>query len=154
MTTKVMVFDPGESTGWLCAEVNEQYEIEHLDGGTLPQDHDSFRNLPSIYDPDTVVYETFQLYPGMAKAMSWNTFYPCEVIGVIKFAFFESEIVGLAPSVKKFAGGFDDTWEDFQMGRSGLKEGNVHAVTEHTRDAYLLLKYYLRTQKEKARKAK
>lgn len=151
---KILVFDPGESTGWLYAEVSTSGHINKLRGGTLPKNHRSFVYLLEEFDPDVVVYETFQLYPGMAKTMSWNTMYPCEVIGVIHYLYDEScEVVGLQPSVKKFAGGFDKTWELFvaecksYVDKDEFNPKQYDKITEHTRDTYLLLKYYLRNRK-------
>lgn len=76
----------------------------------------------------------------MAKTLSWNTFYPCEVIGVIKVA---AQLLGIpiveqAPSTKKFSGGLDENWKT-------LREN--YEVTEHTKDAYLHLRYFLRNYK-------
>ena len=132
----ILVFDPGENTGWVAAEVSENGAIT-LTGGTAVRDHRLVAELFTIYYPDIVVFERFNLYPGMARTMSWNSFYPCEVIGVIRYLCQKNDIKYFeqAPSIKKFSGGLQKDWE---MLRKKCE------VTEHTKDAYLHLKYFLR----------
>ena len=101
--------------------------------------------------PHVVVFETFNLYPGASKSLVWNSFYPCEVIGVIKCECMlqRYEMVGQAPGVKKFSGGLDTTWLEFEKHWKGLED-----ITEHTKDAYLHLKYYMHRQNAAAIRAK
>ena len=150
MEHTVLVFDPGEHTGWCCAR-NYDSTGDHweLRGGTADKDHRRVVELLDIYMPDIVVLERFNLYPGMAKTLSWNSFYPCEVIGVIKW-WCSKHYVPLyeqAPSIKKFAGGLQADWK-------ALKEASVNlstqGVTEHTKDAYLHWKYFERNTLSKA----
>ena len=143
--TKVLILDPGESTGWLLVKLDsDEYSI--ISGGTMPKDHNVVGTLISFEKPDVIVYETFNMYPGKAKALSWNSFYPCEVIGVIKYEAFKvgAELVGLRPSTKKYAGGFDyPEWIKFR---------SSHDYTEHTKDTWLLFMYWYRnkyTQRKK-----
>ena len=132
MKVSVLVFDPGESTGWVYLSHDDV-----LEGGTLPKSHIEVANCIYKYQPDLVVLESFKLYPGKASSLSWNSFYPCEVIGVIKYICDASNIkyIEQAPSVKKFAGDFKEDWYD-------LKERVK--TTEHTKDAYQHLKYFQR----------
>lgn len=135
MNDSILVFDPGESTGWVYLDT-----LGKLQGGTIPADHLLVGRLIEELLPDVVVIERFNLYPGKAKSMSWNSFYPVEVIGVIKYLCEKESIwlVEQAPSVKKYAGGFDMDWEKFKV--------NIK-VTEHVKDAYLHLRYYQRFKK-------
>jgi hypothetical protein len=128
-----MSFDPGNSTGWV------RYDTESCKtyGGTIKED---FKELDMVMwdtKPDIVIYEIFALYPGLAKSLSWNTFYPVEVIGVIKYIAqrIGCKIVEQSPSIKKFAGKVD------------FKEIRGENITPHTKDAFLHLAYYLRTVK-------
>lgn len=141
MKSCILVFDPGENTGWVAQETYDDGRVV-LRGGTAVRDHRLVAELFSIYNPTQVVFERFNLYPGMAKTLSWNSFYPCEVIGVIRYMCMSRNIpyVEQAPSIKKYSGGLDDTWKV-------LRSNNE--VTEHTKDAFLHLKYYLRNTKEK-----
>lgn len=129
----VLVFDPGESTGW-CFKDNCGTVI----GGTLKKDHLQVASNIAKYNPDIVVLERFNLYPQMAKSLAWNSFYPCEVIGVIKY---KCMLMGIpyieqAPSIKKYFGGFKEDWDILRKSCTG--------VTEHTKDAYMHLKYFER----------
>lgn len=128
----ILVFDPGDSTGWVCGCENKL-----IDGGTIGRDHKEVAGLIETVKPDLVVFERFNLYPGKARSLAWNSFYPCEVIGVIRYMCDNTGIryVEQAPSIKKYAGGFGIDWEEFKQS---------HSVTEHTKDAYLHFKYFLR----------
>lgn len=131
----ILVFDPGESTGWVCG-----CSKGLIDGGTVGKNHIEVAQLIQDFKPDLIVFERFNLYPSMAKSLAWNSFYPCEVIGVIRYLCDSLGIpyVEQAPSIKKYAGGFGADWEQFKQ---------VCKVTEHTKDAYLHWKYYLRNHK-------
>lgn len=136
--TRILVFDPGENTGWVSALVdNNNKKLWISKAGTAVRDHRKIAELFDTYKPDVVVFERFNLYPGMAKTLSWNTFYPCEVIGVIRYLcdargipYYEQ-----APSIKKYAGGLQQDWVELR---------HRCEVTEHSKDAYLHLKYFLR----------
>lgn len=134
--SKILVFDPGESTGWCYYETDQE-----LRGGTLPKNHKLVWELMYTLQPDVIVFERFNLYPGRAKSLAWNTFYPCEVIGVIRlYTMCNSvECFEQSPGIKKYAGGFG---EDF---KTMNREGNL---TEHVKDAYQHLKYFLRNNSE------
>lgn len=138
----ILVFDPGESTGW-CFRDCEGRVI----GGTCKKHHREVAERIQILNPDIVVLERFNLYPQMAKSLAWNSFYPCEVIGVIRYLCecASIPIVEQAPSVKKYFGGFQDDWGQ-------LKSLSLN-VTEHTKDAYQHLKYFERNGLKKFREA-
>lgn len=133
----ILTLDPGESTGWTFLDAQG-----NLHGGTAPKSHSAVAQLIIELAPDLVVYENFRMYPGKAQSLVWNSFYPCEVIGVIKYVCDSRGIkyVDQAPSVKKYAGGFDHMWSEFAKN---------HPFTEHTKDAYLHLRYYLRNKVKK-----
>lgn len=155
---KLLIFDPGENTGWLFAEFDSidatsfgVLQPEYLLGnvvdiriGTSVRSHMGIAELFHIYDPDVVVYETFNMYPGKAKELSWNSFYPCEVIGIIKYLAEKNKcrIFGQAPSTKKYSGGLDEMWI---MLRKKYPDG----ATEHSKDTFLHFKYFLRNNLKK-----
>lgn len=133
----VMALDPGNSTGWVL-----RTDAGKLLGGTIGEDHEKVADKIIQLRPDVVVYETFQLYPGKAQKMMWSTFYPCEVIGVIRYVCAHiqiKQILGVQPSVKKFAlsPSEESLWKTVEA-YAGEK------ITEHTRDAVRLLRYYER----------
>lgn len=135
----VIALDPGNSTGW-CVRAPG---CNKLFGGTIGTCHKDVFELLNTINPDVVVYETFQMYPNKAQKLLWNSFYPCEVIGVIKlWAMLHPDVklVGLQPSVKKYALSVaeNELWRTVDT--SGEKP------TEHLRDAVRLLRYYERNR--------
>lgn len=134
----VLTLDPGDSTGW-CYRASNGI----LQGGTLPKDLVKVAQLIQELSPQVVVVESFNLYPGKAQSLIWNSFYPCQVIGVIKYIciILNIELVEQTPSVKKFAGGYKDDW--FHL------KPSLDKVTEHVKDAYLHLKYFERNNESK-----
>ena len=134
----VLVFDPGDHTGWVFRD-----RTGGLQGGTLYSNKDIWEDMTQLhtmfskFEPDIVVYETFHLYPGAAKHLAHNEFYTVQLIGAIQMLCFDwvpkNRIVRQAPSIKKYSGGLDERWSSL------IKSG---AVTEHTKDAYLHLKYF------------
>ena len=140
MSKSILVFDPGESTGW-CYQASSGIVY----GGTARKDHLEVANLIRTAQPDIVVLERFNLYPQMAKSLSWNSFYPCETIGVIKVVCMELDIpiVEQAPSIKKYFGGFQSDWETIGYLPLQLEQFSK-GVTEHTKDAYMHYKYFMR----------
>lgn len=142
MSKSVLVFDPGESTGWCFASDPARSMVC---GGTARKDHLEVAQLIRIAQPDIVVLERFNLYPQMAKSLSWNSFYPCETIGVIKVVCMELKIpiVEQAPGIKKYFGGFQKDWDT--IGYLPLElEPFSKGVTEHTKDAYMHYRYFMR----------
>ena len=134
----ILVFDPGESTGWCFRDNNGR-----VVGGTCKRHHAEVAERIYVCNPDIVVFERFNLYPQMAKSLAWNSFYPCEVIGVIRYLCDKlgKLYIEQAPSVKKYFGGFQKDWDQLKE----LSEG----VTEHTKDAYMHLKYFERNGERK-----
>ena len=131
---KILALDPGESTGWVLGT-----ETEAIRGGTCGRNHREVARLIIDEKPDIIVLERFNLYPGMAKSLAWNSFYPCEVIGVIKYIAMsmDTPIVEQAPSVKKYAGDIQK-YVDWHF----IKD-RCTKVTEHTKDAYQHYRYFL-----------
>lgn len=129
---RILTLDPGNSTGYIIYDT----ETKQMTGGTIVENFDDIYYLIYSMKLDVVVYETFNMYPGAAKHLVWNDFYPCQVIGVIQLACMHAGItpVKQAPSVKRFSGGLDERWKQF------IKKNPDK--TEHTKDAYLHLKYY------------
>lgn len=136
----VLVFDPGESTGW-CYRDRQGNVL----GGTCKKHHQEVAERILQTCPDIVVFERFNLYPQMAKSLAWSSFYPCEVIGVIRYLcdLHSIPMVEQAPSVKKYFGGFQKDWDQLKDASEG--------VTDHTKDAYMHLKYFERNGEKKFR---
>lgn len=128
---RILALDPGNHTGWVLYDTDTKL----ISGGTLGESFSKVYELCT--SADLIVYESFNLYPGMARSLAWNEFYPCQVIGVIKLACEQCSIkaVKQSPSVKKFAGDLNSLFDKLKK--------NSPNVTEHTKDAFLHLKYYL-----------
>lgn len=150
MYITVIALDPGETTGYFVKRYNtDDHSSEIVAGGTVGRNHLEVFKLLEAHSPDIVVLESFALFPGKAKSLAWNSFYPCEVIGVIKLWIMQQRSVGFsiiqteqAPSVKKYAGGLREDWQYFQ--HNMLQE----KVTEHVKDAYMHIKYWERFNKD------
>lgn len=130
---KILCLDPGESTGWVLGTEESAFR-----GGTCKRNHLEVAQLIQCERPDVIVFERFNLYPGMAKSLAWNSFYPCEVIGVIRYVamVMNIPIIEQAPSVKKYAGEIKDR-HDWVFVRA-----RCSGVTEHTKDAYQHYRYF------------
>lgn len=146
----ILVFDPGDHTGWVAT--NGPW----IRGGTIfsqksiMDDISELNKLWLSLEPDVVVFETFNLYPGAAAHLTHNEFYPCQIIGVIKTLCWINStqfLVPQAPSIKKYSGGLDERWKIFSKEIGSEK-------SEHMKDAYLHLKYYKLFNSKKLNKYK
>ena len=90
---RVLVFDPGESTGYFFYNGPLPYVFNNtqpdVELGTIGKRYKDIGDIIERLAPDIVVFETFNLYPGSAKSLTWSSFYPCEVIGIIKYIFIQ-----------------------------------------------------------------
>lgn len=140
----ITCFDPGNHTGWVSYNTKNQ----ELIGGTFLEAtmYQQIQVLFEAVKPDIVVYESFNLYPGMAKHLAWNSFYPVEIIGIIKYICWLNGIPteAQAPSIKKYAGKIKV--EDIECLRAQCNEA-TGPFMEHTKDALLHLMYYMRNKR-------
>lgn len=143
----ILCLDPGNHTGW-CLYNDSNGSII---GGTI-MEQDTWRYLYVLFtelQPDMVVIESFNLYPGMAQHMAWNSFYPVEVIGAVHYLCHRYGIpyVMQKPSVKKYAGKLKPELVEAIKEHSSLVVKvmpGAEPFMEHTKDAILHLQYYLR----------
>lgn len=142
MPYSIICIDPGESSGWYfetdSPKTNIFEEKVPILNGTWGKDHLEVWNgldyLHNLYPDLIVVFETFHLYAGHANSLINNSFYTCEVIGVIKLFCMLNNLkcIGQAPSCKKYSGGLDSKWS------------SLPHKSEHSKDAYLHFKYFFR----------
>lgn len=147
----IVAIDPGEHIGVVASvRVGEhdtetgdaKYHNEYM-GHTI---EGADRNLQlwkylKAVEPSTIIYETFALRPSKAMQLVGNKFVTCEVIGVINLycqLYPDTVLIPLIPANKEYCGfsskPSDPHYKDiFMIG--GQK------ITEHTRDAFRLMKY-------------
>lgn len=90
---KVLAIDPGERVGWahgraapLANDPDPRYggAFEVTGQGVTPLQDFALKLHEVFGDYDVVVYETWRLYPGMAKAMVGNDMQPSQLVGMIR----------------------------------------------------------------------
>lgn len=140
----IACFDPGNHTGWVMDNNGD------IVGGTFLEVsmYEQISRLFDEYPIDIVVYETFNLYPGMSKHLAWNSFYPVEIIGILKYECWRRGIkmIGQSPSIKKYAGTIDP--EVVKYLKQEPPQEYFGKFTEHTKDALLHLMYFKRNNIE------
>lgn len=154
----IICFDPGNHTGW-CWYNTERKKMGC--GGTIMEEN-TLAHLDIIFQhikkewelfgyKPVIVIESFNLYPNMSKHLAWNSFYPVEVIGIIKFLSYKigAQVVMQQPSVKKFAGKASAEYvAQVKEARQRVSEyiPGSEVFMEHTKDAIQHLQYYLLAQ--------
>lgn len=84
MPEKVLAIDPGESVGWAWGHLDaDSFRI--AEQGVHQLKDFAVKLGTSIADYDTVVYESWRLYPGMAKRMVGNDMQPSQLVGIIRY---------------------------------------------------------------------
>ena len=79
----ILALDPGETTGYVIAEVDGlNYDIKL--SGQFPN-WQILEGLINYWSPDAIVYEAFHLSPQIAKFKAWSTLPTVETIGVLKY---------------------------------------------------------------------
>jgi len=79
----VLALDPGETTGYVIAEVDGiNYDIKL--SGQFPN-WQLLETLIVNWITDVIVYEAFHLSPQIAKFKAWSTLPTVETIGVLKY---------------------------------------------------------------------
>lgn len=111
--TRLLAIDPGERVGWATAEyVPETEDIGPDRAGFFLLDHGIHSLQPfalklgkSIDRYDIVIYETWRLAAGVAKKMVGSDMPTCQLIGMIRYLGWASdiELVDQSPSKKKTA---------------------------------------------------
>ena len=75
---RLLVFDPGETTGWAF------FEDGKIRGGSFHM-WDAILKLMDAYKPTTILYESFHLNQSAATRLIGSDFPACQVIGVLKY---------------------------------------------------------------------
>jgi hypothetical protein len=144
---RIISFDPGEITGFCEAEWlpgNDDFSI--VKSSTINWSdrfagiRDSLLGNSDAQLPSVVIAESFRLYAGKARDQINNSFPSVHVIGIISTYMFEYGILDrlvLQPASV--------------MSRVMLLKEHVPSLlkSEHARDAYRHLRYYIVTKKTK-----
>lgn len=133
---RIMAIDPGESIGVVLRTSECVY------GATITTDL-RLRRLWAVLEgnhPDVIVFEEFALRQSAAKKLVGNKFITCEVIGVIKLYAQKHgcPLIPLIPANKEYCG-FSANPKDPHFAEIKMVQGEK--ITEHTRDAFRLLRY-------------
>lgn len=137
MSDTVLVVDPGNRTGWARCEIEAgQIVLDSLRQGVTPLKDFALAMGNRFSEYDTIVYETWRLYPEKAKAMIGSDFQPVQLIGMIRYLGWLNPTVTLVPlhPDKKKTG--RKVMPDI------LSERLQYSTEEHDKDALDLLAYY------------
>lgn len=133
---RIMAIDPGESIGVVLRVDEKVY------GCTIATELRLKRlwSTLQVNNPDIIVFEEFALRQSAAKKLVGNKFITCEVIGVIKLysQLYDCSLLSLIPANKEYCG-FSSNPKDPHFQKISMLSGEK--ITEHTRDAYRLLRY-------------
>lgn len=121
----ILALDPGETTGFAYTDGNEL--LTGSCKGVLGL-HNTLKQL----QPETIVCESYTLFPWKAQGQAWSTIPSAEMIGIVKLYtdLRRTILVMQAPSIKSNA-----------QKKFDLK--NVKCSNQHEKDAALHLLYYL-----------
>lgn len=137
MMDKVIAIDPGESIG-----IVSRTEKEIVYGTTITGEFRLAHLWALLRDrnPKIIVFEEFALRQSAASKLVGNKFITCEVIGVIKLYAQRTGciLIPLIPANKEYCG-FSSNPKDPHFQEITMVGGEK--ITEHTRDAYRLLRY-------------
>lgn len=136
MKTLRVAIDPGESIGMVIRTDNRVWGMTITGNDRLY----ALWDILNLWKPEHIIFEEFALRQSAANKLVGNKFITCEVIGVIKLyaQMHETPLTPLIPANKEFCG-FTSNPRD-----PHFKEITMSAdekITEHTRDAYRLLRY-------------
>lgn len=92
--SKVLAIDPGETTGYVIANVEDKKTFQILEQGEkihFDKSRDKEPRLLELYnwlkevDPDILIIENFKLYAHKASAQIGSEFIPVQLIAIAKF---------------------------------------------------------------------
>jgi hypothetical protein len=141
---RVLAIDPGERVGWARASMDAGLMPGHggaeLVQGVTPLKDFALKLGEVFGDYDTVIYETWRLYPHKAKALIGNDMQPSQLVGIIRY------LGWINPQVKLVSQGADTkTLADKAYG-SWLAPRFALSTEEHDKDALRHLVWYWHKQ--------
>lgn len=145
-----LAIDPGERVGWANGLIHphhfqaDQSGREHDLGAGLQVEgqgvHDlktfALKMFESFANYDVVIYETWRLYPGHAKAMVGNDMQPSQLVGMIRLASW------LNPKVKLVSQGATIKKTATKTMPAYIKDRFALSTEQHDQDALMHLWFY------------
>lgn len=132
---RILALDPGERTGWAAGTWDGE-ELTDVTQGVAALKDMALALEKNIHKYDVVVYETWRLYPHMAKKLVGNDMQPSQMVGMIRL------LSWLHPSVKLKSFGADVKNTALKTIPQSLKRRLARCSEEHDKDALLLLWHY------------
>lgn len=81
---RVLAIDPGERVGWAHGIFSDD-GVEVTGRGVTPLRDFAIKLGEVAGNYDEIVYESWRLYPGMAKSMIGNDMQPSQLVGIIRY---------------------------------------------------------------------
>lgn len=135
MAERVLVMDPGERTGWCTAELSEK-GIRKVTQGVHPIKDLALAVYNNAEKYDTFVYETWRLYPHMAKKLVGNDMQPSQFIGMIRL------IGWLNPRIKLVSQGANLKETGMKVMPPNVRKRLRLSSEQHDKDALMHLSAY------------
>jgi hypothetical protein len=134
---RVMGVDPGETSGW---SITDDFKV--VAKGQVKDWH-GLDDVLFQYNPQVVVFESFNLYAGQALNQIGQTFVTVQVVGVIRYLCEMNSIpcFSQGANCKKF-------YSDEKLAEMGIDASGTHAQT-HWVDAVRHAFYYLKFGRQK-----
>lgn len=132
-----LAIDPGERVGWAKGIVGPTAgDFTVVERGVHPLRDFALKLGDVIGNYDTVVYESWRLYPGIAKTMIGNDMQPSQLVGMIRY------LGWTHPTVKMVVQGASIKNTALKTMPSDLKESLALSTEQHDQDAIMHLWYY------------
>ena len=137
---RVLAIDPGERVGWahgILTPPNAVGPGVEITGQGVSPLKDFALKLHEVFgEYDVVVYETWRLYPGIAKSMVGNDMQPSQLVGMIRLCGWlnpGTKLVSQGANIKKTALKTMPDW---------LKERMSQSSEQHDQDALMHLWFF------------
>lgn len=132
---QILAIDPGERVGWARARVGPD-SFALIDQGVTPLKDFALKLGTSLGNYDTVIYETWRLYPEAAKFMIGNDMQPSQLVGMIRY------ISWLHPKVKLVSQGASIKTTALKSMPEYLSEHLTLSSEQHDQDAIMHAWFY------------
>ena len=132
---RILTIDPGERVGWARGVVVDGALTDVVHGVSALYDF-ALKLGKSLDNYDTLVYETWRLYPHMAKTMIGNDFQPVQLVGIIRY------LSWITPHIKLVSQGANCKKTGLKVMSDDLKSRLSSSSEQHDQDALMHLAYY------------